>query len=221
MLFDVFDQYSQNLLLAQYGIAEIFEHELTKGEVREDFLIYTLQSRFTTPPIFKKGTISDGTIQAGQLDIMLCKPNSQIAQVGNQAVLRPEDCLCLIEVKGNATGNDLREFDERSQRIKHMQATSYPLCGIFCYRVELQEKTIMNRFGFDLNVETGVYYNDGNEPREITYPNIDFFVSLDDRGHLFLRKNIDGKFIRLLDYPILKAVYRVIGSLIKTAEPAQ
>jgi hypothetical protein len=219
MLFDEFDQYSQDLLLSQYDIAEIIQHELTKGEVREDFLIHILQSRFEPSPTFYKGTISDGNHQAGQLDLMLCRPNCQIVRMGGQAILRPEDCLCLIEVKGNATGNDLRVFDERIQRIKAMEAESFPLCGIFCYKVELQEKTIMNRFGFDLNAETGVYYNDENEPREIAYPNIDFFVSLDERGHLFLRKNTDGRFIKLLDYPVLKAVYRVIGSLIKTAEP--
>lgn len=216
MIFDEFDQYSQNLLLAQYDVAEIIQHELTKGEVREDFLIHTLRSRFTTPPIFEKGTVSDGTNQAGQLDIMLCRPNSPIARIGNQAILYPQDCLCLVEVKGNATGTDIRTFDERVRRIRRMEAESYPLCGIFCYKVELQEKTIMNRFGFDLNAETLVYYNDEYHPREIVYPNIDFFVSLDERCHLFLRKNTDGRFIRILDYPVLKTVYRLIGSLIRT-----
>jgi len=219
MIFDEFDQYSQNLLLAQYDIAEIIQHELTKGEVREDFLIHILRSRFEPFPVFHKGTVSDGNHQAGQIDLMLCRPNCQIVRLGNQAILRPEDCLCLIEVKGNATGNDIRTFDERVQLIKQMQADCYPLCGIFCYKVELQEKTIMNRFGFDLNAETQVYYKDENEPREIAYPNIDFFVSLDERCHILLRKNIDGRFIRILDYPVLKTVYKIIGSLIKTAQP--
>ena len=72
MIFNEFDQYSQNLLLAQYDIAEIIQHELTKGEVREDFLIQVLQSRFEPPPTFHKGTVSDGGNQAGQIDIMLC-----------------------------------------------------------------------------------------------------------------------------------------------------
>jgi len=77
----------------------------------------------------------------------------------------------------------------------------------------------MNRFGFDFNTETQVYYNDENDPREIAYPNIDFFVSLDERCNMFLRKNIDGRFLRILDYPVLKTVYGIIGSLIRTAEP--
>jgi len=138
MLFDEFDQYSQNLLLAQYDIAEIIQHELTKGEVREDFLIHILQSRFEPSPVFYKGTVSDGNNQAGQLDIMLCRPNCQIVRLGNQAILRPDDCLCLLEVKGNATGNDIQIFDGRVQRIRQMQAESFPLCGIFCYKLSVR-----------------------------------------------------------------------------------
>jgi hypothetical protein len=218
VLFDIYDQYAQNLLLSQYDIAEIFKHELTKGEIREDFLIYTLKSRFTTPPLLEKGTISDGTSQAGQLDIMLCRPNSQIARVGTQAILRPDDCLCLIEVKGNATGNDIREFNNRSHRVKQMDAASHPLCGIFCYKVDLQEKTIMNRFGFGFDIETQAYQDNESFSRTIVYPNIDFFVSLDKRCNMFLRKNINGRFIRIFDYPILKTVYSLIGSLIRTAK---
>src|SRR3990172_5221456 len=121
MIFDKFDEYSQKLLLAQYDSAESIEHELTKGEIREDFLIYVLQSCFEPSPIFHKGTISDGNNQAGQIDIMLCRPHSPVVRMGNQTILRPEDCLCLVEVKGHATGNDIRTFNERVQRIRQMQ----------------------------------------------------------------------------------------------------
>ncbi len=220
MLFDEFDHYTQNLLLAQYDIAGIIQHELIKGEVREDFLIYILESGFDPSPSFHKGTISDGVDQAGQIDIMLCKPHSQVRKLGNQTILRPDDCLCVLEVKGNATGNDIRTFDERAQRIKQMQAASYPLCGIFCYKVDLVEKTILNRFGFNYSNDTQTYFNDEVHPRAIDYPNIDFFVSLDPHFPLFLRKNTDGRFLRILEYPILKNVFSIIGSLIQTAGPA-
>ncbi len=218
MLFDEFDQYSQDLLLAQYNVANIIQHELIKGEVREDFLIYLLETGFDPSPSFHKGTISDGNDQAGQIDIMLCRPHSQIRKLGTQAVLRPDDCLCALEVKGNATGNDIRMFDRRSQRIKQMRATRYPLCGIFCYKVDLVEKTILNRFGFDFANNTQTYFDNEVAPRNIEYPNIDFFVSLDPRCQLFLRKNTNGRFLRILEYPILKNVFSVIESLIRTAE---
>ena len=77
----------------------------------------------------------------------------------------------------------------------------------------------MHRFGFDFDAVTRVYYNDENSPHDIDYPNFDFFISLDESYHIFLRKNIDGRFIRILEYPVLKFIYRVSGNLIRTAEP--
>ena len=43
-LFAEFDLYSENLLMAQYEVSDIISHELTKGEIREDFLISVLKS---------------------------------------------------------------------------------------------------------------------------------------------------------------------------------
>ena len=37
MMVDELDQYSENMLMAQYEISNIIQHELMKGEVREDF----------------------------------------------------------------------------------------------------------------------------------------------------------------------------------------
>ena len=39
MKFAEFDQYSEDLLMAQYDVSDIISHELMKGEIREDFLI--------------------------------------------------------------------------------------------------------------------------------------------------------------------------------------
>jgi len=216
MLFDVFDKYSEDLLLAQYKIADIFDHELTKGEIREDFLIYILKSRFEPPPSFHKGTISDGTNQAGQIDLMLCRPNCQIVRLGKSAILRPEDCLFLLEIKGNATGNDIKEFDNRVQRIKSMNAPNFPLFGIFCYKVDLKGVTILNRFGYYYDANTNSFYDDTKHPREITYNNIDMFISLDSECPVFLRKMNNGRFTRIFDYPIIKNVFQVVSSLIQT-----
>ena len=54
MKFDEFDQYSEDMLLAQYEISEIINHELMKGEVREDFLKSTLESCSEPKPLFSK-----------------------------------------------------------------------------------------------------------------------------------------------------------------------
>ena len=62
MRFDEFDQYSENMLMAQYDVSDIISHELMKGEVREDFLISTLESCSEPKPCLVKGTVSDGVI---------------------------------------------------------------------------------------------------------------------------------------------------------------
>ena len=217
-MFNEFNQYSENLLLAQYDVSDIIKHEVIKGEVREDFLIDVLKSRFTPAPSFHKGTISDGTIQAGQIDIMLCKPNTQIYKLGSQVIISPDNCLCLIEVKGNARGNDIRDFNSKVSKIKDMNATHYPLFGMFCYKVNLKPKTILNRFGFTFNEEMDICYDDG---QQITYPEIDFFVSLDERRHLFLRKKFDGRFVRLVNFPIIQNIFDLIQSLISTVPNSQ
>ena len=65
MKFAEFDQYSEDMLMAQYDISEIISHELMKGEVREDFLISTLESCSEPKPFLVKGTLSDGAADAG------------------------------------------------------------------------------------------------------------------------------------------------------------
>jgi hypothetical protein len=57
MKFAEFDQYSENMLMAQYEVSEIISHELMKGEIREDFLINTLESCSEPKPYFVKGTL--------------------------------------------------------------------------------------------------------------------------------------------------------------------
>jgi len=77
-IFDEFDHYSENMLMGQYEISEIISHELMKGEVREDFLISTLESCSEPKPILVKGTIADDNADAGQLDIVLCRPKEPL-----------------------------------------------------------------------------------------------------------------------------------------------
>ena len=112
MKFAEFDQYSEDLLMAQYDVSEIITHQLMKGEVREDFLISTLESCSDPKPKLVKGTISDGQHDAGQLDIILCRPFAHLRHIGTQCFVEKNDALCVIEVKGNCTGRDLKKADE-------------------------------------------------------------------------------------------------------------
>ena len=224
MKFEEFDRYSENMLMAQYDISEIITHELMKGEIREDFLISTLESCSEPKPSFVKGTLSDGIKDAGQLDILLCRPHAHLRKLGTQCCVRKEDALCVIEVKGNCTGTDLKKASKKAIGIRDLQGQRAPLYGIVCYRVALELKTIMKRFGFSFDGENKTYFDNATIPNEleenwlsIKYPDLDFFVSLEDEKKLFLRKYEmqPGKFrfVRSVREPIIQELFSMIQSL--------
>lgn len=222
--FDEFDQYSEDLLLAQYDVSEIISHELMKGEVREDFLIEILKSCSEPEPNIIKGTLSDGTRDAGQLDLILLKAHAHPRRLGGQCFVHKDDALCVIEVKGNCTGEDLRKAEEKAKLIASLQGTSQPLYGVVCYRAALKKKTILNRFGFKYDTSTDTYYDNSTIPNElatdwqkIDYPNINFFACLEEEKKLFLRSYYrnDGvnRFLNSAQTPLIKDLFSLVGSL--------
>lgn len=224
MNFDEFDRYSEDLLMAQYDVSEIISHELTKGEVREDFLISVLESCSEPKPTLVKGSILDDQQDAGQLDIILCRPYSHPRRLGSQCLVEKHDALCVIEVKGNCTGRDLKKADSKAVIIKSLKGEQNPLCGVVCYRSELKEKTILNRFGYSYDNKTNTFFDDAtisskgeSDWGKIEYPNLDFFVSLEEEKKVFLRKYeiSPGKyrFIRTLEFPLIKALFSMVRSL--------
>jgi hypothetical protein len=224
MKFDEFDQYSENLLMAQYEVSNIITHELMKGEVREDFLIATLESCSDPKPMLVKGTVSDGHDNAGQLDIILCRPHAHVRRLGTQCFVEKDHALCVIEVKGNCTGRDLKKAEAKAMVIQCLQGERSPQYGVVCYKVDLEMKTIMNRFGFSLDAENETYFDNATIPNEaeanwkrLEYPNLDFFVSLEDGKKVFLRKYeiSPGKhrFIRSMQSPLIKELFSMTRSL--------
>lgn len=225
MKFDEFDQYSEDLLMAQYDVSEIITHELMKGEVREDFLITTLESCCSDPkPKLVKGTISDGQDDAGQLDIILCRPFAHLRNIGTQCFVAKDDALCVIEVKGNCRGTDLNKAEAKAAVIQGLQGQRSPQYGVVCYKVALELKTIMGRFGYTYDSATNTFFDNATVPNEIEanwrsihYPNLDFFVSLEEGKKIFLRKYelSPGKFrfVRAVQSPLIKELFSMMRSL--------
>jgi hypothetical protein len=195
-----------------------------KGEIREDFLISTLESCSEPKPCFVKGTLSDGTNDAGQLDIILCRPHSYLRRLGAQCFVEKADALCVIEVKGNCTGRDLRGAAAKAVTIRNLQGQTILLYGVVCYRLELELKTIMNRFGYSFDSANNTYFDNATIPneaeadwRKIVYPDLDFFVSLEEGKKVFLRKYefAPGKyrFVRSVQAPLIKELFSLIRGL--------
>jgi hypothetical protein len=144
--------------------------------------------------------------------------------VGAQCFISKGDALCVIEVKGNCTGKDLKKAATQSTTIRSLRGESMPLYGVICYKVALDMKTIMNRFGYHFDSTNNTYFDSATIPNEaeanwraIEYPELDFFVSLEDEKKVFLRKYelAVGKyrFVRSVRTPLIQGVFSMMRGL--------
>lgn len=231
--FEQYHNYSQNLLLAQHDVSEIIKHSLTRGEVREDFIIdYLCNSINGCKEFLKRGFINLGEEeQSGQADILLIKKFAETIDLGNRrnVIVDPENCLITIEVKSTLTGTNLNDFNSEACRIK--MANPNICCGILAYKADLEKKTIMNRFGYDYDEETKTYFDSKTTPTPTWYPYIDFILLLDKlegneiesnfelqgRNQIYLSKTTDGDRYFIGTYnPAVRNLISLIRSLLIT-----
>lgn len=230
--FEQYHHYSQNLLLAQHEVSEIIKHTLTRGEVREDFIIqYLTKSIQNCQAFLKRGFINLGEVdQSGQADLLLVKEYAEIIDLGNRGniIVNPEDCLMMVEVKSTLTGTYLNELNVEAQRIK--AANPNIVCGMFAYKSELEKKTIMKRCGYDFDFDTKTYFDSKDEPSPIFYPYIDFILLLDKvegdeseedlelqgRNQLFMRKGleINDRYFKGTYDPVIRNLVGLVRSLL-------
>lgn len=230
--FEQYHHYSQNLLLAQHEVSEIIKHNLTRGEVREDFIIQYLNKTIQNCEAYlKRGFINLGEgEQSGQADILLVKNFAELIELGNRGnvIVNPRDCLMMVEVKSTLTGTYLNELNMVAQRIK--TANSDIVCGMFAYKSELEKKTIMKRCGYDFDYNTKTYYDSDREPSPIFYPYIDFILLLDKveedeseedlemqgRNQLYVRKGlaINDRYFKGTYDPVIRNLVALVKSLL-------
>lgn len=230
--FDQYHQYSQNLLLAQHDVSEIIKHALTRGEVREDFIIqYLCKSIQGCEKFLRRGFVNLGEEeQSGQADILVIKEYAEIIDLGSRGnvIVNPEDCLMVIEVKSTVTGTYLNDLNCEAKALK--QANSNIVCGMFAYKSELEKRTIMNRFGHDYNPEIQTFFDSLEDPLPTFYPYIDFILLLDKvegsdedfelqgRSQIFLRKGleIDARYFKGTYDPAIRNLVGLVRGLLKT-----
>ncbi|GAB3337564.1 hypothetical protein GCM10027429_22090 [Marivirga atlantica] len=230
--FEQYHHYSQNLLLAQHEVSEIIKHSLTRGEVREDFIIqYLTKTIQNCQDHLKRGFVNLGEEeQSGQADILLVKKFAETIDLGNRGnvIVNPEDCLMVIEVKSTMTGTYLNDFNAEAKRIK--ASNPEVVCGMFGYKADLEKKTIMNRCGYDYDSSTKTYFDSKRDPLPTFYPFIDFILLLDKvdddeteedlefqgRNQLFMRKSVeeDARYYKGADDPVVRNLVRLVRSLL-------
>ena len=217
---EIFAQYYEDLLRAQYKVSQIVQQNLPKGTIREDFLRELVLKRKEALRA-KKGMVAKGSAQSGECDLIFYNLSATTNPIGDQIIMiEPKHCKLVLEVKSNATGSDFKKTNSNFQKIKEIDPENKPLCGLFCYNSAIEKKTILRRFGwvFDKDLESW----EEDLSLEMKYLHIDFIVCIAcleeneecTEQQFFLTKDeASERFILKQEYPIIKNFFVVTDNL--------
>lgn len=212
-----YDEYIEELLLAQYNVSEIIEHMLTRGEIREDFIKDQIIKQFPHVRCCKGViTSSIGDEQSGQLDIIIPKEGARERCLGAQTLFSCEDVSMVLEVKSSATGTHFKELNDEAGKIKAFESASYPRFGLICYKYNMTKKNLLKRFGYAYDSEIMSFEYSHQLRHE--YPNIDFVLTLEkdeENGYskcFFMTKDVAGEYNLSLSEPVSKYFFKLVGS---------
>jgi len=213
MTYEIICKYYQNLLSAQYDVSEIFEHALTRGEIREEFIRELITKRNSSIKAYT-GVLSNGTDSSGQCDILIAPNTATVEPFGSKVMMKVENCKIVCEVKSNATGLDFKKANDSAEVIKNLNPVQHPIYGMFCYQTKLQKNTIFKRFGYKFDNDYEAFFED--ESLELIYPNIDFVISIKDdpdggfEQFFIIRNEINQRFNLVNDFPVIKNFFSLI-----------
>ncbi len=216
---EIFAQYYEDLLKAQYKVSQIVQQNLPKGTIREDFLRELVLKKKESLRA-KKGMVSMGLKQSGECDLIFYDSSATINPIGDQIMIEPKHCRLILEIKSNATRSDLKKTNNNFQKIKEIDLENKPLCGLFCYNSKIEKKTVLKSFGWVFDEELKSW--EENLSLEMKYLHIDFMVCIacleEDEEYtehqFFLVKDRSSqRFVLKQEYPIIKNFFAVTDNL--------
>lgn len=217
---DFFAQYHEDLLRAQYKVSEIVQQKLPRGTIREDFLCEHVLKRKGSLRCNKGMVLKDG-VQSGECDLIFYESSSPVNPMGSsQIFIEPKFCKLILEVKSNATGSDLKKTNQNFQKIKSIDPSVMPLCGVFCYNTKLDKKTILGRFGWGYDKEVMSWVE--NQSLTLAYPHVDFIICIAssakrrkriEKQFFITRDTISGRYFNRQEFPIIKNFFGVTDNL--------
>ncbi|MCL2638322.1 MAG: hypothetical protein FWD48_08110 [Oscillospiraceae bacterium] len=194
------DIYLEKLLTLQYEASDFITHNLTKGTLREKFLIQVIVGEFPRlKDYLQSGVVEQKRGNHRQLDMIWLK---QEGRVGQTSYYDLQDCEYITEIKSKATASEIKKLEESAVCYKAICPIKV---GMFCYATEANQKTVLKKFGFlhDRDIEAFSAYD---ESKDIC-KNIDFFFSLDinaeDSRPYFVMRDSLGKNSLFLNSPVI------------------
>lgn len=205
-IIDKINYYDERMLRLQFEASEYFSHNLTKGEVREDFLKAYICKKLGKDLKILKGQIIKENEESSQVDMIFCTDDAIINKYGQHYIIESKYCDKIFEVKSRLKNEDLNKLVAVSKKIKKMNSNIK--IGLFTYRLGLNVKRLFKNFGY-------IYYNDLEtylyKPDEIKeeYKNIDYILCIDEEYEFLLKKERE-EFILYNDKPIIKYLWNII-----------
>lgn len=215
--FDKFDEYIEKLLCVQFDASEMINHNLTKGEVREEFLKDQVKEQYESVHYHKGVIVDNKGFQSGQIDIIVTDKDTRVRRFGDQAIIDINDVKMILEIKSCAKKNDFDEFEEKAKIIKAHENGSDIQFGLFCYKYDVKTNTMLRRFGYRFDKELESYQYD--DKIDVKYENIDFVLSIykdeeEFNDDFYLAKDVTEKrFILFQNEPVSKYFFMKFSSL--------
>lgn len=232
MIDNHYDYLEKLLLLQSYAVEEL-KHNLSKGEMREEFLRDLILNQYNNIKCHR-GFIVDKEFQSTQTDIIISNNRSSNINMGGQSLIYLDDVKMTIEVKTSGETKHLKDLEENAIEIKsriveknkkskskNKPIIEHPKIGLFAYKFNLNKNNFLKKFGYRYNNEIESYERD--KKSSVEFKNIDFISIFDfndnDKENLlmcdsiFLTRNIsDNEYIIEKDNPI-KLLFTLIKSI--------
>ncbi len=202
---DELNFYDQKMLRLQYEVSECFTHQLTKGEVREDFIKEYIKKKIRNIEILKGSIVKDNKTSS-QLDMIICNDSVIYNQYGSHYLIESEFCKQAIEVKSTLNNKYIKQFINVTKNIKEMNADIKT--GMFAYSLGDNPKNILKHFGYEYDIDLDMYYYNPEKIKN-EYRYIDYLICIDEDFE-FVVINEDREFKLYIDKPIIKYLWSIL-----------
>ena len=202
---DELNFYDQKMLRLQYEVSECFTHQLTKGEVREEFIKEYIKKKIRNIEILKGSIIKDNKTSS-QLDMIICNDNVIYNQYGSHYLIDSEFCKQVVEVKSTLNNKYINQFINVAKSIKEMNADIKT--GMFAYSLGDNPKNMLKHFGYEYDIDLDMYYYNSEKIKN-EYRYIDYLICIDEDFE-FVVINEDREFNLYIDKPIIKYLWSIL-----------
>ena len=211
-----FDIATEERLIQESERCNIISHNPSIGTSREKIIADEIRSRFSHLKVHEGFICSDiDNYESSQVDVLICKPDAHIREIPPHVLVEPADVIITIEVKSSLTKEHLIELNDLILKIRALHDVGEIKIGIFAYKANVSQETLLEYFGIDYDFTYGTYEENGIK----ICPFVDFITVLDTKHHedyrkpFLITKDNQGSFTWILRPPIINMFMALVNSI--------